>query len=502
MATKNWTATADFGSAIASTYIDDAIGTWHQGNADGQGFNSTRMPDADGETINGWTMDRDAGTDNSATFSSGNLILEFDRDAVTAVDFRYQRDVNTTLSATATFSMSFKLKITSYTTSNCGYIGFFDSEEDNNVNAMRLGLSPAQVLVQVFNDAGSAFNGSSGDVLSTDTQYWVRFRSDGSDVTGDVYSTEELFNAASTGDVSTTTLDLSTVTGTVNPDKFGTRNLAAAGTTRNMVWEIAEIDGDVCDWYSDAQASTTDFDFSGGNSVDYSSLVINTTGAGTYLYDLRKKVTSGGSFATFNNGGSHYTEAEIQALEDEFLYGFGLIAYLDTDGETALSVDDISVDYVADTIVPSIDFLRVRQESGTDFYALGYTMTDNISVAFGETRFSDDGGSSWYITDWDDTNHKKLKTAFASYDVDNSVKILNGNTTEAPTPYCYYGNVFDIDLSELGYSASDELIFQVRATDISSNVSSWVTATQFSAGGGAGGILTPVNVWSPYPVRG
>ena len=220
---------------------------WHQGNAARGGFTAYRMPDVNGETRSGWNMYLDTGTANGATFP-GVLRLTFSRLVTPAQDFRYRHATNATISPATTFDMSGDFNLVS-NTNVCGYLGFWNSASGNGTNDIRVSIYDACVMITAHNSTSTAIHGSTGSGISTGTQYWYRFRNDATNISFDVYSTRALADAGSTGDVSQSVLEVSTIAGTVTCNRYGWSSIPTAGNVRNMVFDINYFDGDRVNWY-------------------------------------------------------------------------------------------------------------------------------------------------------------------------------------------------------------------------------------------------------------
>ena len=474
MSTKTWTSTADFASATINTILDDAIITRHQGNADGAGFSADNMPDTNGETLSGWTQwwnEADAPT-SGVTFSDGVMQMTVKCENNASKQMFYIRETTSTITKSSTFSTGGKLK---YVTSDSvsGMWGLFNISNPGGANQIRLNLNAENAIFQVVNSAGTSYTDSQASAVSEGETFWWLIRGDGTNITADVYSTEELYNAASTGDVAALSIAVSGIAGTVSCTNFGFRNNADTSTDY-QVFDVYFFDGDVCNWYDDAQADTTAVEWSAPTTVDYSSFTYSVTGTATILFDLHKKETVSGTYTTYDNSSAHYELSAITALSDENLYGFKVTAYIDVSG-TYAAITDIAVDNLADTTAPTnLDYLKVHRPTDTDWWVVAYVdAVDAVNFSHNELRISEDAGSTWSEFEWDSTNKQFVMTATAS----TSLKLLNPNTTGTAD---YYGYAFVLDKSDLGITATDIKI-QMRGVDTVGNNGGWTTADNYGA---------------------
>ena len=335
-------------------YIDgdacDWYSKWHEGNLNDQGFCKSNMPDASAETKSGWTMTLAGGATSAAEFPRGGLRLDVKREDSATKIFKYEKPTTSNVLKDTSFSMSGSFKHGALT--GALTMGFYNSASEFNENSIHARMSDAVTTLQVRDSVGGNDSDTS-NALSVSTWDWWRLRGDGTNITFDVYSTENLFNAASTGDVADCSVSVAAVTGTVTCNRFGVRNVAAAGETFTSIVKFGFINGNACEWYAADEvfrANCVDNDFPALALVDYSTFDFNDTGTGSVLFDLRKKATALGSYIVDDNSGSHYTAAQIQALDDEDLYGLGVINHLTA--TVNYSVDDVSVDYVSDSSAP------------------------------------------------------------------------------------------------------------------------------------------------------
>jgi len=247
MAYLTWTNTADFANNDAPVVIDDSLLFRHQGNKDGYGFNSTLYPDSDGEIKLSWQFGKTNGASATVTFTGDNeLSLSFHRCNTVTKTAYYWRPTNQIVGKTTTFDIGEKFRI---------------AEGDANQQALFFGLMNSNddtfstnVIAYTNYDAISQFfikNASGSTVISTGTvtltcsvNYYVRMRNNGTSLTCDVYSTEELYEAGSTGDIETFSVAVSGVTGTIVCNRFGWHNFNGSGTDsrRDIIgWAEADV---------------------------------------------------------------------------------------------------------------------------------------------------------------------------------------------------------------------------------------------------------------------
>lgn len=488
MATKSWTETADFGSATINTRLSDAIITRHQGGMDSYpDFSTSNMPDASGETLCGWTMTNENGATSAVTFSNSRLNMTVKSEASDTKRFKYTHPLNANIAKNSTFTAKFgRVRFSDFgSSSGESLIGLFKSDDTDVNNSIRLRCGVDDTRFQVRDSGGTQDQDTVGSGLSTDTNYWLTIRGDGTNLHCDIYSSEANWIADSSGDVDRLTVAVSVVSGTVTCDVIGIRNFPAAAVTDSAVFSIEAFGGDSANWYDDCQANADDDDYAGLSRVDYSSLAVNTTGTVTPLFDLRKKSTAEGEYAADDNSGSHYTLAEVQALDDESLYGFGLVVYGDiTPGETSASIDDVAIDYFGDTTAPD-DMTDVSSAAFSVFdqvhHALSWNEPSAEDLSFIEFRRRLDSGSYEYLTTdggiptWSETR--------ADNDGIYKFRYATGDSSSVTARV---RNFVDRNVE---YETAAE--YWARSSDDDGNLSGWAAfqAVSLSSGGGSSALI-------------
>lgn len=474
-------------------FVDGDVCDWyehHQGARDGGGFNSIDYPDATGETKSGWTETLAGGASSAVTFSDGKMQIVCKSENSTSKDFLLTRPTNANVLKSTSFEATWQMQInTSSGVGQCTFVGYqtnaSTSGEDSRKNAMVISLydnaGTVTMTLRCYDSAGTEDTANDAvHTLSRNTDYWFKLVGNGTTIAAKAYTSLE--NLGTDTAYASCSVNVADISGTITATHFGIRNFETAGLTLSQTNLFGWFHDNQCTWYTETKASLADNDFTGLSQVDYSTFT-GTVSSGTALYDIRKKETEGGSYTAYTNSGSHYTLAEIQALEDEDLYGLGFVVYV-YPTETAnqlITADAYSVDYTGDTTAPSdLDYLRVYIPSDRDWYVTAWEdAEDETDLSHNEMRISTDGGETWKYVNWDDTNHKyELAT---DYDSDDICKFLNPDTTKTADVYDF-GTV--VDVSELGLEEGTELTISMRGVDASANAGGWVTATPYAAGTG------------------
>ena len=478
--------------------VDSNTSEWyapHFGNANDCGlWNEFEVPDAAGETKNGWTFTLDGGAASTGALYHDHAEFSIKRENSDTKIFGYTHDTDQTITQDSTSKYIFgKFQFDANNVNDAWRYGFFNSTtNDCAINGHSIGSDSTG---HFFTCIGGTAGNTTTSTFSVDTYYWLRLE------INEGTSYLDVFNASATrsevdagrgnGDFASLSRDISSAT--ISCDEVGLRNANRTGANATMTMRGYETEGNAHadhaagnhdGWYPDvmATANTKVLSSSTMQSIDMSTFT--ATENGTPLYQAKIDTNNDASL-DLDYG---YADASGTAAKSD-VDGYRLGWDIDIDPtETSATVTALSIEHDADSIAPTVDYLKVYRDDDTDFYVLGVTVSDNDNIDFGEFRISDDDGTTWYIVDWDGTNRKKVPTAFASYNVVNSVKMKHEDFTGTiPTPICYIGNVIDFDLSKLGYASSATLTIQCRAKDIAGNYSGWVTATEFSPGGSGTG---------------
>lgn len=459
----------------------------HFGNANDCGlWNTLEVPSAGGQTKNGWTFTLDGGAASTGALYNSYVEFSIKRENSETKVFGYTHDTDQTITQDSTSKYIFgKFSFGANNVDDAWRYGFFNSTtNDCATNGHSVASNSSGNFFTCINGVAGA---TTTATFTADTDYWIRLEIDEGTSYLDIFtgsSTRSTVDAGrGAGDVDSNTRDISSAT--ISCDEVGLRNTNRTGANATMTMKGYETEGNahaehadgVHDgWYPDVIATGDFQQFDGASlyTIDYSTFSATQTGDTLF----RRKLDTDNDGTADDLTGAWLNASGTAALSAEDAYGMLFEFNLDPTDTTA-TVTVISLDGDVDTEAPDVDYLLVRKNIEQAYYAVGYEMSDNSEVQYGEIRVSDDGGSTFKIVDWNDTTKKKVGTDFASYTAGNSYKILNEGVTQDPSPIVEYGDVTTIRPVNLGYSSGATLLIQVRATDVGSNASGWVTATDF-----------------------
>jgi len=490
----------DTDAALTNTFklaiygCDSSCAFWyapHYGNANDCGlWNKHEVPDTAGETLNGWTFTLDGGAASSGELKHDHAEFTIARENSDTKVFGYTHDTDQNITQDSLNKYIFgKFQFDANNVDDAWRYGFFNSTtNDCATNGHSIASNTSG---NFFTCIGGVAGNTTTSTFTVDTDYWLRLEINN----GTSYL--DVFNASATrsevdagrglGDFASLSRDISSAT--ISCDEIGLRNTNRTGANSSMTMRGYETEGnahaDHADGLHDGWYPDVEFDFnqqalgvSSAYTFNYSTFAVSSTGS-NILYS-RRLDTTGDSSLDFT--GDYNGETATASLSNEDGYEMAWKCNFDpTELSSAVSLASITA--AMDELAPDVDYLFVRKNTTLASYAVGYQMSDDGAIKYGEIRYSPDGGTTLYIVDWNGTTKKRVGTAFASYTSTNSYKIANeGDTQAVLTPAGQYDETISLVLANLGLSASATLLIQVRATDAADNQSGWVTATEFGTG--------------------
>lgn len=477
-------------------WFDSTNSKWtlrHYGRKDGAGFNSIDFPTATGQTGTGWTETIAGSGTSSAACSNGLLVLTMKREASTAKKFFYARPTAANVLKNSVFDVGCKFQSpfdgSNSTGASFGLIGA--SSDSYNVNCITADIygDGSSTRLLCYDSVGTLDSATSATALSANTDYWVRLKGDGTNITLKIYASEANYNNEASPVISLS-VAVADISGTITCTNLGWRNHNVSSGSVTCTQKIYWVEGTVCSWYDTLTARLADVgDWEYLQQVLWSTFAADVTG--NVKFDLRKQETLGGSYTTYTNSGNHYTAAQIAALENENIYGLGLDAIFDAT-DTTCQLDNGELEYDDDENAPAdLDYLSAMNPvTGMDQYAVRFldpTDTGGSGLKYLQMRISEDGGSTFKYIGWNSTT----KTFTLETNVANATTFRNPGHGRADI--IVTGYLFGIDVSDLGITAETILIW-MRGIDVAGNSGGWTLADTYApASGGdlaAGSIIT------------
>ena len=467
-------------------WVEGDVTNWtpeHQGNKDGI-WNDVTYPD-NGTTKFGWTWATEGGSSGTYDYlANGNLELDFDKENDVSKRSTFARYTRTILLDAKTAVNDFGFKFQRVSGGDCICAGLAGGVAANQ-NAIYISVeTDGTPVLNVFDNDMTDYNdsGSPGDI-SNSTDYWVLIRTDGTDIKADIYSTQNLYDAAGAGDVASLSVAISGIASTllVNFAGFSNKNYELEVDAEK--WEIYWTEGSYCNWYLDTgYATALETDLGALQTIFYSDFTLTDTG--DTLFDIRKKTTEVGGYSTDSNGGLHYTLAQINALPNANLWGIGFIIWPDPSNTSAaadaLSIKHTDVDSTAPPLLGSLDLAAMTGRP---------ELNDAVLMWM---QGSDAGSGFWfhalYREDADGGNKKFLKRVvdgsngiyyawedYANFDLDDCFKFFNKDKGASSVDvYDCASRSFLVDAHTAG------TVYKIAGVDLAENYS-WTTFPDDSA---------------------